>query len=229
MPTLLTIHVKNLTPTPRKFFIFQKPAIYVGGQKVYTNSAYSQELAPSTPDNEKLLTFQVNMQFHAGLQQAHSTPVVGESSGYETSSVKIDIAPIKGTAADSTKATLDPLGLSNAVFDKDVQKGAFRIYVPPFAPNKHYNVGSAVETGDGSNVLSNFIPAEASVAVDCEPILQFYVATGDYTPGTVMDFTEKGENAALCDFTGGYDVINITMKDNGTWAAPERLSEKASA
>ena len=49
------------------------------------------------------------------------------------------------------------------------------------------------------------------------PILKFFVQTGSYQTGTVINFTQASVNAAVCDFTGGHTAINVTLNPDGTW------------
>ncbi|MFA7413895.1 MAG: hypothetical protein WC048_05370 [Rhizobium sp.] len=216
MSTLLTINVTNLESATQGFYFFQQPAVYSGGGPVYSNSLYSQSLG-NYGDTGSTLTFQVNLQYYAGIQQAHSTPQVGQSSGYSSASRAIDLAPASGTANDWTTASVNPLGLTQPTVGTGVQPGAFRITTPTYDPPAVYNVGSAVEV-NGGIVLSNFVVANPSNNTDCQPILKYYVQTGAYTPGTVMNFTQSSVNAAVCDFTGGHSVINVTLNSNGTWS-----------
>ena len=222
MSTLLTINVKNLEPQTQGFFFFQQPAIYAGGPTVYSNSLYEQSLG-NYSSTGSILTFQVNMQYYAGIQEAHSTPAVGQSSGYSSASRAIDLAPADGSPAnDFTQATVSPaLGLSTPTHADGVQAGAFRIATPAFSSPPFYNVGSAVEV-NGGITLSNFVQSNPQSNTDCEPILKYYVATGQYTAGTVMDFTQSSQTAGLCDFTGGYTVIDISLGANGTWQVTDR-------
>jgi hypothetical protein len=216
MSTLLTINVTNLESATQGFYFFQQPAIYTGGATVYNNSLFSQSLG-NYGAGGSILTFQVNMQFYAGIQQAHSTPQVGQSSGYSSASRAVDLAPATGTANDWTTASVSPLGLTRPTAGTGVVPGAFRITTPNYKPPAIYNVGSAVEV-NGGIVLSNFVVANPGNNTDCQPILTYYVQTGDYTPGTVMNFTASSVNAAVCDFTGGHSIIDVTLNDDGSWS-----------
>ncbi|MGE7418244.1 hypothetical protein [Methylobacterium tarhaniae] len=215
MSTLLTINVTNNELQAQNLFFFQQPAVYAGGPQVYSNSLYTALLGNSAQTGG-ILTFQVNLQYYAGVQQATQPPQEGQTSGYASASQPIDLAPSSGTANDWTTATLNPLGLSKPTQGSTVQQGAFRISMPSFTPPALYNVGSAV-AANGGIVLSNFVQASPNSNTDCQPILKYYVATGSYTPGTVMNFTQSSQNSALCDFTGGYTVINVTLNNDGTW------------
>ncbi|WP_019645304.1 hypothetical protein [Novispirillum itersonii] len=216
MSTFLTINVKNLERQTQNFYFFQQPSIYSGGQQVYSNSLYSQALG-NYNDTGAILTFQINMQYYAGIQQSNQPPAVGQSSGFASASRAIDLAPANGGSAnDWTTATLNPLGLSAPTAGVGVQPGAFRITTPSFSPPAIYNVGSAVQV-NGGIVLSNFVEANPASNTDCQPILKYYVQTGQYTPGTVMNFTQSSINAATADFTGGYTTINVTLNPDGTW------------
>ncbi|MGV1752407.1 hypothetical protein [Agrobacterium sp. CG674] len=220
MSTLLTINVKNLQSATQNFFFFQQPAVYSGGGDVYSNSLYSQSLG-NYDATGSILTFQVNLQYFAGIQQTNSVPVEGSSSGYSSASRAIELAPAAGsttTPNDTTIATISPLGLSLPKFSAGVQPGAFRITTPAFTSPPYYNVGSAVNV-NGSVVLSNFVQANPQNNTDCQPVLKYYVQTGVYTPGSVMNFSQSSVNAALADFTGGYTTCNVSLLPNGNWSA----------
>jgi hypothetical protein len=163
------------------------------------------------------LTFQVNRQYFAGIQESHSRPQVGQSSGFSSASRAIDLASAAGAANGWTTASITPLGLSQPTRGSGVQPGAFRITTPAYQPTAIYNVGSAVEV-NGGTVLSNFVVANPNSNMDCQPILKYYVQTGEYATRAVINFTQSSDNAVLCDFTGGYSVIDVTFNADGTWA-----------
>ena len=52
---------------------------------------------------------------------------------------------------------------------------------------------------------------------DVQPIVKFYINTGSYTPGTVVNFTQSSANAALCDATDGTLNFKVTYEADGTW------------
>ncbi|WP_371348157.1 hypothetical protein [Ancylobacter sp. IITR112] len=217
MSTLLTINVKNLEAATQNFYFFQQPANYTGGGAVYSNALYTQSLG-NYQSTGGLLTFQVNLQYYAGIQQAsNQVPQVGQSSGFASAIRAIDLAPASGTADDCTTASVNPLGLSPPTVGQGVQEGAFRIITPIYQPPAVYNVGSAVQV-NGGVVLSNFVVANPASNTDCQPILTYYVQTGSYTPGTVMNFTQSSVGAAKCDFTGGHTIIDVTLKADGSWS-----------
>ena len=216
MCTLLTINVKNYQPQTQSFYFFQQPAIYTGGGQVYSNSLYSQSLG-NYDATGAILTFQVNLQYYAGIQQANTPPQVGQSSGFASASRAIDLATAGGAPNDWTTATVAPLGLSAPVNGAGVQPGAFRITTPSFTSPPYYNVGSAIAV-NGGIVLSNFVQANPMNNIDCQPILKYFVQTGAYTPGSVMNFSQSSVNAALSDFTGGYTICNVSLQANGNWS-----------
>ncbi len=215
MSTLLKINVVNNLPANQNIFIFQAPAIYSGGAQVYTNSLYMQQLAPANLGAS--LTFQANLQFYAGVQQAATqTPVVGQVSGYESAIQPIDLTSASNTPTNNATSMSLPLGLNSPTYETGVQAGAFRIITPVYNSVASYNAGSAL-SANGTTMLSSFVTAQPNQNIDCQPILKFYVATGSYTPGTVMNFTQSSATAGLCDFTGGYGQANVSLNQDGTW------------
>lgn len=220
MATPLTINVRNNSPTLQNLFFFQKPAIYTGGQEVYTNSLYTAALLPYSTSGA-ILTFSVILQYYAGVQQQVNPPMIGQPSGQLAASQPIGLTPASGTPPpNTTTMSVTPsLGLSAPVSVVGPQIGAFRIITPPFNPAlTNYNAGSAVQTLTGGIALSNFITAQPNSNIDCQPVIVFYVQTGTYTPGTVMNFTSSSATAAVCDFTPGYSTYAVEYKADGTWS-----------
>ncbi|AXA43696.1 hypothetical protein [Rhizobium leguminosarum] len=157
MPQLLTMNVKNYESQTQNFYFFQQPAIYTGGGEVYSNSLFAQSLG-NYDNTGAILTFQVNLQYYAGIQQANTPPQIGASSGYSSASRAIDLAPSSGGGGkpnDWTTATVNPLGLSSPIYGEGVQPGAFRVTTPVFNSPPYFNVGSAVAV-NGGIVLSNW-------------------------------------------------------------------------
>ncbi|WP_269584260.1 hypothetical protein [Roseibium sp. Sym1] len=215
MGSVYTINVKNNEARTNYFTIFQQPPVFSGSPVVYSNSLYSQALG-SYAETGSILTFQIDAQFYAGLQEATSSPVIGAASGFASASRPIELSGGSGSSLDTTKASVTPLGLSLPTAGFDVQRGAFRITMPAFAPPKIYNIGTAVNV-NGGVTLSNFVHAMPNSVTECQPLHKYYVATGNTLPGSVLEFASSSVAAALCDFSSGYSVIDVTLNADGTW------------
>ncbi len=225
MSTLITINLQNNSSITQDFFFFQQPAIYNGGPEIYSNSLLSQNLTPFS-NFGSVYTFQLLLQYYAGVQTQAPTLVVGQTSGYNSAIQAIDLADGGASVQDQTTMMINPsLGLTNPVNGPGVQGRAFRIVTPTFDPTvSHYNAGSAVLLTSGSFVLSSFVTAYPNQNIDCQPVLKFYVQTGSYEAGTVMNFTSSSLNAALCDATGPYKTFNVIYNVDGTWTITPFLS-----
>lgn len=233
MSTLIRINVTNNSPYVNNFFFFQQPAEYTGGEEVFSNSLLSTTILPASQGGS-VYTFLLNLQYYAGVQQRFTLPEVGKPSGYMSAIQPVEITPATGSVNNSVTMMNKPaLGLKPAVADSGVQKGAFRIVSPVYNPGlEQYNGGSAVRMPNGSVVLSNFVTIKPSTNLDCQPVLKFYVQTGDYSAGTVMNFTSSSVNAALCDATEGFTTFNVVYNADGTWTVTpgvSRASVKADA
>jgi hypothetical protein len=227
MSTLIQINVTNNSPYLQNFFFFQQPAIYAGGPQVYSNSLLTTPLQPFTSSGS-VYTFLLNLQYYAGVQQQFAPPQIGKPSGYSSAIQAIGLTPAPGgiPTSNCTTMTVSPgLALSVPVTDSAVQPGAFRIVSPSYNPAlQQYNGGSALQLGNGAVVLSNFVTVMPANNLDCQPILKFYVQTGSYTPGTVMNFTQSSTNAALCDATSGFTTFNVVYNADGTWTVTPSTS-----
>lgn len=231
MSTLITINVTNNSPAEQTFFFFQKPAIYVGGPTVYSNSLLSAIVEPYAKSGS-IYEFELELQYYAGVQQQTPQLEVGKASGFASAIQAIELTPAQsGTETNCTTMSVNPaLGLTPATNASGVELGAFRIVAPQFNPiATPFNGGSAV-MANGSVVLSNFITVQPSQNLDCQPILTYYVATGSFTAGTVMNFSGSSETAALCDATQGLTTFNVSYNRDGSWTvAPASANTKRGA
>jgi hypothetical protein len=220
MATMITINVSNNSPTPQSFFFFQQPAQYRSDAQVYTNSLFTALLLPKQPTGA-VLSFTMMLQSYAGVQQQMAPPVVGQQSGQRVASQAIGLTPAPGgqPTANTTNMSVAPsLGLSAPVSTTGPQAGSFRIVTPTYNSTiDAYNAGSAVQTWQGGVTLSNFVTAHPNINLDCRPATVFYVQTGIYTPGTVIDFTRSLTYAATCDATSGCKSFNVDYNLDGSW------------
>jgi hypothetical protein len=220
MATMITINVSNNSPTPQSFFFFQQPAQYRGGAQVYTNSLFTAPLLPKQTTGA-VLSFTMMLQYYAGVQQQITPPVVGQPSGQLAAIQVIGLTPAPGgqpTANTTTMSVAPSLGLSVPVSTTGPQAGSFRIVTPTYNSTLDaYNAGSALQTFQGEVIFSNFVTAQPNINLDCQPALVFYVQTGIYTPGTVINFTQSSTYAATCDATSGCESFNVDYNADGTW------------
>lgn len=226
MSNLIKINVTNNSSSVQNFYFFQQPSVYSGGPQVYSNSLLSATIMPSS-----VYTFLLNLQFYAGVQQQVTPPEVGKASGYSSAIQAINLTPAAGGTPvnNSSQMIVNPgLALNPPVSDPSVQPGAFRIVSPSFNPTvTPYNGGSAVQMPNGQVVLSNFVSVNPLMNLDCQPVLKFYVQTGSYVAGTVMNFTSSSINAALCDATSGFTTFNVLYNIDGTWSITPSVEKVA--
>ena len=216
MADSIKINVRNDSATVQNFFFFQQPAI--PGQGVYSNSLFTQALLPYA-NSGAILTFSISTQFYAGVQQQLNTLIVGARSGELTASQPIEVTTSGGQANNTTTMSVSPsLGLSAPVNTSGPPLGCFRILTPVFNPVlNNYNGGLAMRGKADSIVLSSFMTLPPNVALDCLPVLQFYVQTGSYAAGTVIEFGSVSATAALCDATPGYSTFSVAYNLDGSW------------
>jgi hypothetical protein len=219
----ITIRVTNRSPSPKSFFFFQQPASYAGGATVYSNSLFNGTLPASNPAASAQLTYLTSLQSYAGVQMSNTAaPPVGQISGYNSTWMAIGLQAKGASNACSTRFQMagSQLSLTPPVADPAVQPGAFRIASPTFNVNTYnFNAGSAtLNPSTSSVVLSNFVLAIPATILDCQPVLVYFVGTGAYTPGTVINFAQSSQSAALCDASNGKYTFNVVYNSDGSWS-----------
>lgn len=219
MSILIQINVTNHASFAENIFFFQEPSLHAGGPQVYSNSIQSATVLPHG-QRGSAYTLMLTLQYFAGVQQQVLRPVVGQPSGYSSASQPVELTPTSGAPArNGTSMTVVPaLALSPGAVVPGVPPGAFRIATPAFNPAvTPYNAGTAVMLSSGQVVLSSFQEAQPSSNLDCKPAMQFYVATGNFAAGTVINFMHAASMAALCDASTGFTTFDVTLNPDHTW------------
>lgn len=218
--TKYSITIESKSPSPQNFYFFQKPAIYIGGQTVYTNSVGSGTLPAYNPSVTNQIQFSLEQKYYAGVQKQMEPIIEGKTQIGLVSQAEMELSTGAGSEKDSTimKIAQSSLYLTPPVNSPGVQQGAFRITTEQFNPLvQKYNAGLSNINGDGQIVLSNFIIAEPNKNIDIQPVTIFYINTGDYQAGTVVNFTTSSATAAICDATSGKTNFKVTYNSDGSW------------
>ncbi|MBX9837246.1 MAG: hypothetical protein K2X69_02915 [Silvanigrellaceae bacterium] len=214
------INIRNLSNSNKTFYVFQQPAIYQGGAKVFTNSLWNGKIRPYN-EGASIATFSMFQEFYAGVQEASEEPIVGhEVSEYSTAVRKIDLNIQSNTdklnMKNMTTMVINPLGLEEPVNCTDSQLGSFRVKTPVYDSDlTSYYVGLASKTQSGRPILSSFIDAVPNSFIDCQPVLKFYVQVGDYKASSVINFTTSSQDAAVCDATSGQTEFSVDYTSTG--------------
>jgi hypothetical protein len=228
MADSISINVRNDTTIVRNFFFFQQPAFPVVQGSYYSNSLFTRALLPFASSGG-ILTFTTSTQIYAGVQQQLNTLTVGARSGELTASQPIEVTTAAGGTNNTTTMIVSPsLGLSAPVNTSGPAVGCFRIITPVFNPVLNiFNGGVAMQARAGSIVLSSFANLPPNIAFDCQPVLKFYVQSGSYPAGTVIDFPSASSTAALCDATPGYSAFEVVYNPDGTWTVTPYAARKS--
>ncbi len=219
MANIYKIIVNNESNTSQDMFFFQEPAKYSAGAQIYSNSLGNSMIAAKPAKGNAQIQFTMELQFYAGVQTQPTPIKIGEANLSSIAQVPIDVASTSDKLADMTQMSVDDgLALSPPVNQEGVEGGAFRVVTPTFNPiATPYNAGLAA-IADNEIVLSNFIVAEPNKSIDVQPIVKFYVATGSYEAGTVVNFDTTSTGAAVCDATDGQEEFFVTYNVDGTWS-----------
>ncbi len=220
MSTEIKIVVTNKSSKQKEIFFFQQPAKYNGEEGVYSNSILSTPLPPFSESGSKY-EFGVREIYYAGVVEVKGEIIPGKPYGFMTARQLVDLAPAAGAGEikpNCVNVKINPLGIEAAKIDPTVAAGAFRICSPVFDPErKRYLAGAAIEKSDESIVLSSFVEMESNTRLDCQPVIKFYVATGAYQAGTIMNFISSSRSAAECDATEGRTKFHVSLEPDNTW------------
>lgn len=194
--------------------------MYKGGPKVYSNSLGSGFLPAFDDSLNAQLSFSIDVQYLAGAQKQMGSLKVGEMQVGKVSVAKIQLHTEGDDTKDTTSMSIDAYGMPDLSVPKDgdhVQDGAFRIVTPLYLPGDGpFIVGTAAISNDVLT-MSNFISAVPGENFDIQPIVKFYIATGNYIAGQIVNFTESSAKCAVCDATSGETKFTVVYKEDGTF------------
>ena len=215
MTTTYTVNIFNGSTSPQNFFVFQQPSVFSLAGTVYSNSLGQGNLDGYNPQRIQPFVFSMTTQYYAGSLIAQGTiGVQGTYLGYPVA-VLIDLEQMTDLTFINNNTQPD---LSIPVPDTKPQGGAFDIVTPTFqngsitAPIGLAGVGSG-----GVPLLSSFIIAQPQKRVYVQPVVKFYVQTGQFLPGTTVNFGTQSTNAALCDATSGTTTFGVNYNNDGSW------------
>lgn len=196
--TTITINIQNDNPATQNFLYFIPPVSSGSGAPAYCTSLGTAALG-NYAQTGTILTFMLNFEYRAGVQQAYSLPAAGQQSGFYSASQRVSLSAGDGTTACATTMVLNPLSLTPAVAAAAVPKGMFRITTPSYDSSAlTYNAGTALRTSSGGVVLPGFVVASPSMNIDLRPVRTFCVAVGSAATGIVI-VPSNFLNTATCD------------------------------
>lgn len=184
---MISINIQNSSNTTNDFLYFMAPAAGMNAQPIYTTSLGTARVAPYQQFGT-IVSFEIDFQYQAGVQQAHNPPVAGQQSGFSSACRSVFLTTGNKPALNTTTMVLSPLGLSEPVAGPNVPHGAFRIATPDYdSKSLTYYAGTALRTKAGGVVLPNFVIVSPNLSIDVQPMMTFQVAAGSAKTSVVIN------------------------------------------
>ncbi|PKX92865.1 uncharacterized protein P174DRAFT_461362 [Aspergillus novofumigatus IBT 16806] len=201
MSTTFTIQVYNYSGAPRNYLLFQTVPVPDGQPDIFANVYQSSGQISSGYDSQ--VTFEMTDEFFAVLGM-NPTPLADK--------VKVTT----GSAASVT--------LSSGETPPE-QHGTLLSQLAE--PNIFIGMGARDPSTQGIIPVAT-VPASPNYDFYFQPIVKYYIGTGDYEPGTVVNITEIGPVLEV-DFTQlpGTTAVYTQGRDNNYTPGPPSDSEAA--
>ncbi|KAK2026630.1 hypothetical protein LX32DRAFT_565831 [Colletotrichum zoysiae] len=223
MPNAINITIKNKSTAPQAFLLFQAlPApSNVPAEQVFTN-VYQQSPTISGSADDKV-TFQILNEYYG---------IYGTNTASPDQKVKIStsgsaVATLQsGTVNGSTfhLTTLNNDGKSptfRSTEQTTTALGAFTIqsdgtFNVANMGNIYLGVG-AKDPKTGEVIPIQTYKAQPNITAVLYPVVKYYIAFGNYTPGTVVKMSEMGRVLSV-DFTGiSLNDVTFTLNDHNDY------------
>lgn len=213
-----TVLVNNDTNDPIDVYFFTSPAIFDGKMGEYTNSLGSQTVQPGTSQ----ASFTVTSGFYAAAQRFENPPEAVQTTSVALVPIGINTDKSRGgkTVLSFDKHQEAVLSIPQAPAGNSVGAvpGAFQIETPPY-PNGQgaYGIGVGHIT-QGKFALASYILSRPGMIVNVQPVIQFYISTGDTQKGADANYYSRSTSSALCDATTGTTEFLVRRTNDGRWS-----------
>lgn len=220
-----SIQISNNSAKAQTFLLFNSlPDISNSPPSVYSNVYATGR--PVQPDGE-IQTFSVTMNAFAicGYQEINQNTIV---SANDNTPMELD-----GTAPNVANVVVVDGGPGFGPSGSGAQASDFDIKVPAFDQVLYPDVyvGCGLLGAQQTDAVKTVTPgvkavatwqADPNVTYVVQPVISFYVATGNYKEGQAVNLTEIGAKVKI-DFTnqGEKRYASLEMDSNGTYTTPK--------
>jgi len=234
MSQMLTIEITNHASSKMHFYAVQQPAAFTSAGSSMSASSSCLATGAVQPHHTSgtTLTFQFgqhpyvaassNQAKYLTLAKTQLTP----SAAFATVGADwpITLTPDDTTqqVPNNTQLSVSSLGLTKPSYDGGIPKGNFGVTVPSYTPSGGLQLycGNGILAGQSQVILSSFVAPMPVSHIFCEPTPKFYVKVGNNAVGSVVPFSKT--DAALCDFSTGFDTCKVVYKSDGTFAVQQK-------
>ncbi len=212
--TKYVVRIANWSKVRQNYFLFSAPPIVSGiASEVYTNAWIN---FPSTPDRgQAIFSYTEELFGYWG--------VLSETIAPGTIVEHLQALPVtpENSAAPGTKLVFvaKPAQFDQTKTTRDVRNGAFAIESGDDFLNGTTRLVFGMGKTDNYGLVSPVatFAAEPSTTSNIIPVVKFFVSTGKYTAGSIIDLQEVGTTAEI-DFTGRSDNTAVVKQlANGTY------------
>jgi hypothetical protein len=207
-----TINLYNQSTFTKSYVVFNKlPQLNTSGSdpQIFANAWVS---LPNVANNgTETLSTSDSVYAYYGTAPQQLAPGVMVTQGGAT--------PVNTATQDSVTFIGAEPGAFSSVTSGAADAGAFQIIAnSDFDPSAGYVFGMAKMTPVGMPVPVATFTAMPSDTFNVIPVVTFYIAEGNYTPGTIINVKEASTKAATIDFTGRQQTTaTVTQNSDGTF------------
>lgn len=217
--SIYTINITNMSSGFQSFYIFQAPFECATNSNIYSNSLFSAGLPPYE-NSGSTLQLQVSNQYYSAVQAQSSPLMIGSTSSGSISAQPVTLTNASDPSFNNvTYLNVNPLGLAPACSQGGVTPGAFRVVTQNYNANSvgNINIGLATKI-NGSLVLSSFLEGQPGQNLDCSPTPIFFVQTGNFQAGSLINLYSAYQGAAICEATTENSNFNVTYNIDGSFS-----------
>lgn len=237
MSTKYTIHVVNKKPgATKKFFCFLSAPEKINGQEVFANS--SKFVTLTGTKSGKAAKFDIGLQYSLTAGSANTPVDVGlAASGNISENVDLDQIWDADFYVNDDQQTPDLTLAEKSGAGNDIVQVRTNAFNDTEEADYDWFQYLTYGVNDGRTQMGYTWSPEGNTEYDLTPQVEFYINTGSFTPGELVNLHSSGRDAAVVsnDDFDSRNVATVTYNSDGTWdiepGAPSRsaLSPMASA
>jgi len=222
MPTY-TIIVKNKSKANQQYLLFSAPPAKSDklGQ-VWSNVWVKTDGTPTPNGSQSIVITQDVFAICGQSKEGLATGVFVRETDYAgPASLTSDTK--KGTMYTMDIVSKNP-AFAQAPYGTTSKANSFAIDVSSFDPDSYPNIQVGMgKYNDAGEVVPAFVfTPDPTTTYDLTPQVTYYIATGDYNPGQVLDITSYGSKVEI-DFTtapAGWTKATVTQESDGKYSGP---------
>jgi hypothetical protein len=214
----IEISVNNLNSTDRKFYLFSTPPVVSGsGPNIFANIYLATGLVAGSTGTGKITVTTDKLYAICGKQSLAVGSTVLTSDKHV---VTLGDSGAQNGTGVTIKNNEHVPHFDKPKTKKNAPPGNYQVITgSDFTAQDNFFTGLGGTNQDGQVIPVSTFKADPSITYSIAPVKMYYICTGSYKTGQIINVKEVGETVTI-DFTTGYTSAITEYQLDGTFSPP---------